>query len=499
MNGATRSGMACVAIAAGLIAPARPAAGAAEPPLPPGLEKAKQPGPAEPALPAGLPKADEPELPTGLPGGGDEPALPAGLDVEPAPAAGTPQNPIGVDDGLSFDFDGFVEARFGLRTQRDTHERDASIGEARLHLRSDILADVWSARVAADVLYDPVVDRHRPDFETGAGALDLREAWVTFSITDHADIKAGRQILTWGTGDLIFINDLFPKDWNSFFIGRDEDYLKAPNDAVRLNVYTDLVNLDVAYVPGFDADRFIDGRRVSFYNANLGRRAGRDAVVRADRPGRWFRDDEFHYRLHKAIGAVELAAYGYHGFWKSPGGQSPAGRASFPTLNAYGASIRGPLGGGIANAEFGFYDSADDRGGADPLVNNSELRFLAGYEHEIAPDVTLAGQYYVEHMLHHDAYLASLPAGVPARDVFRHVLTARLTWLMMNQNLILSVFAYYSPSDRDAYVRPSVTYKIDDHWTASVGGNVFIGANKSTFFGQFARDSNVYASLRYGF
>ena len=43
------------------------------------------------------------------------------------------------------------------------------------------------------------------------------------------------------------------------------------------------------------------------------------------------------------------------------------------------------------------------------------------------------------------------------------------------------------------------TVKLDDHWNVELGGNVFIGDRKDTFFGQFDRNSNVYASVRYGF
>ena len=52
---------------------------------------------------------------------------------------------------------------------------------------------------------------------------ELREAYLKFRLPGDIDLKVGRQILTWGTGDLLFINDLFPKDWNSFLLGRDED------------------------------------------------------------------------------------------------------------------------------------------------------------------------------------------------------------------------------------------------------------------------------------
>ena len=89
--------------------------------------------------------------------------------------------------------------------------------------------------------------------------------------------------------------------------------------------------------------------------------------------------------------------------------------------------------------------------------------------------------------------------GAPAADEDRHVLTARIRKLLMNQNLTVSLFAYFSPTDADAYLRPNVKYKIDDHWTVEAGGNVMLGSEHHTFFGQFRDNSNLYAALRYGF
>ncbi len=65
----------------------------------------------------------------------------------------------------------------------------------------------------------------------------------------NRSITLGRQILTWGTGDLVFINDLFPKDWVSFFIGRDVEYLKAPSDALKVSAFSSWANLDLVYTP----------------------------------------------------------------------------------------------------------------------------------------------------------------------------------------------------------------------------------------------------------
>jgi hypothetical protein len=93
----------------------------------------------------------------------------------------------------------------------------------------------------------------------------------------------------------------------------------------------------------------------------------------------------------------------------------------------------------------------------------------------------------------------ALGGGMHTADRVRQVVTFRVTKLLMNQNLKLSLFAYFSPTDADAYLRPSVSYKIDDHWTTEVGGNVFVGRRDYTFFGQFKNDTNIYASLRYSF
>jgi hypothetical protein len=230
------------------------------------------------------------------------------------------------------------------------------------------------------------------------------------------------------------------------------------------------------------------------------RRSGRDDVLRVDKPESWMRDDEIAIRLAASLGALELRAYGYRGFWKSPGGlDSGSALVTFPRLAVLGASVRGPLAAGIANVELGFYLSQDDSGGTDPEIRNSELRLLVGYERELRPDFIAGFQYYLEQLLDYGDYRRALPGAAPTRDESRHVITLRLTRLLLHQNLELSFFGYWSPSDRDAYLRPHVGYQLDDNWSIAAGANFFMGSDETTFFGQFERNSNVYFALRYGF
>lgn len=393
---------------------------------------------------------------------------------------------------------GFIDARYGLRTQNSPLDNRETLNELRLQLNSVWYHDLLTWTTRADFIYDGVANDHdHIDLETGEGPVDLREFNVLFTPADWADIKIGRQILTWGTGDLLFINDLFAKDWKSFFSGRDEEYLKAPSDALFMSFFPSFATIDVVYMPRFDADRFIDGERFAYWNgAEL---TGAD--LRTDRPDDWFEDDEIALRISRQIGNWKTALYGYHGFWKTPAGFNPAsGQNTFPKLSVYGASLRGALAGGIANLETGYYDSEEDRSGTDPFVPNSQLRLLAGYEHEIVQNLTGSIQYYMEHMTDHDKYLEAFPAAKGTEsDENRHVLTVRLTQMLLNQNLTLGLFTYWSPSDHDGYLRPSAAYKLTDNWLIETRGNLFFGEHNHTFFGQLEDNSNLSMAIRYSF
>lgn len=482
----------------------------------------EQTGREPPVLPEGLggeaPQGDEveaadgssagPALPQGLGGpkvesrGDAPPQVPAGLDGEdasgsPAESAADRSAPPGA---VLVGVTGFWDTRAGIRVRDDPNQRTTSLGETRLQLsRAQYAGDV-SFRLTADLVYDNVADGHRLQPEQGRGWLDLREAYLATPLGPSMDVRAGRQVLTWGVGDLLFLNDLFPKDWNSFFAGRDVEYLKAPSDAVRVALFGDVLNLDVVYTPKFDPDRFLDNRRLSFFDPRFGRVVGRDVEFRPQRPDDWFGDDEWAFRLHRMLGGWEVAGYGYRGFWKSPEGFDPdSGQPLFPRLSAWGGSIRGPLHAGILSAETSWYRSRDDLSGTDPFVPNSQFRFLVGYEQEVIPDLTLGGQYYLERTLDFDALERNQPAGFAAPDENRHLFTLRATLLTHSQNVTWSLFTFASPSDEDAYFRGSWAWKATDEWRLTAGFNLFEGRERDTFFGQFESNSNAYLGVRYGF
>ena len=393
-----------------------------------------------------------------------------------------------------------LDYRGGYWRNKQTYLTDRPLNEARVQFELDKATDYLSYSMAADFIYDDVTAAQGLDLEKGKGWLDLRGLNISFTPIAFMDVKVGRQIVTWGTGDLIFINDLFPKDWNSFFIGRKENYLKAPSDAIKIALFNDIMNLDLVYTPLFDADRYIDGQRTSFFNPQINQITGTNSGLVIDQPDQFFESQEFALRAYRNVANYELASYGYYGYWKSPTGiNSQNAELIFPRLSVLGVSLRGPLLTGIANAEFGQYRSADDIGGTSPFIPNSEFRGLLGYEQEAMPDLTVAVQYYFRIKNQYDNYLNAIAANMFAENEIRHELSVRLTGMAFSQKIRWTVFSLYAPRDEDGFMRSSLNYQQNDHCSYSMGGMLLFGESINTDKGQFQNNDNIYIALRYAY
>lgn len=385
------------------------------------------------------------------------------------------------------DWHGFVEGAYGVRTATDPWfdgKQDYTLNETRGQLRLSSYGDRGEAFLRLDFLNDNV---------SGGSDVEIREGFLRFNtFGDKLEVKAGRQALTWGTGDLIFVNDLFPKDWVSFFVGREDQYLKAPADAVRLGIFGLPLNVDLVLTPEFTPDRIPDGSRLSFY-APPG--VTEPPIV----PGGEFGEGEVSVRLSRYIGNVDLSFYGYGGFYKTPAGMNQDLVPVHPKLSVYGASVRTSGLGGVYWLEAGYYDSREDRNGTNPMLPNSTARGLAGYERQLWTDFNLGLQWYGEFMQDHEKYAAGLPEGAWEQKELRQIVTLRAEKMMLYHALRLSLFTFYSPTDEDVYVRPMVSYKVTDNVEVALGGNVFAGKSGQTQFGQFDKNDNLYARMRYTF
>ncbi len=396
---------------------------------------------------------------------------------------------------------GFAETAFGVKLSDDRTKHDGfNLLEQRLQLKS---AYIFEKGYLADkggllrVKGDGWVDA----YFGGKTSFELRELDLLFSPTETVDLKIGRQVLTWGTGEYLFVNDQFPKDYVSFFVGRDDEYLKKPSDALKVSWYPDPVNVDLVVLPVFTPNTLPRGDRLSFFDSFRGGIAARDSDRRLIEPPWQASNFEYALRLYRNFGGMEAAFYFFHGFDKNPTGyKNEAARELFyPRIDVYGMSLRGGFAGGITSMEAGYVRSREDPEGTDRLVENSMVKVLFGYAREFRHDWRIGAQYLFEQRLDYAAYARALLPQDFVFDEYHHLLTQRITKQFRNQTVTISVFNFYSPSDRDGYVRPTVVVDLDDHWKLTLGANLPWGEDDITEFGQMKRDKNVYVRCRYSF
>ena len=392
------------------------------------------------------------------------------------------------DERAGWDWTGFAELGLGSRLQSDPLiATSGSLGELRLRAETEWQTESYSLSFKADGGYDDI---------EGEGFLKVRDLSVSFSLSKF-DVKAGRQVQTWGTGDLLFLNDLFPKDYQSFFSGRDDEYLKAAADSVRVSLFSNSWNVDLVWSPWFAADLYLTGKRFSFFSPSAGVAIAPSPPLEADDPPRTVGNGELAARLFRTVQGKEYAVYFSRGFYKQPSAVNAAGELTFAPLTSMGASLRQPMGIGLLNLELSYYHSLDDRSGAEPSIPNDQARALIGFEWEARTNLTMGLQAYGEWTLDYSKLIEYSLTPQFEPDEVRFLITHRLNYRTPLGRTTLSLFTFYSPTAQDAYLRPSWTYRYNDRWSMVLGANLFEGQNASTFFGQFERASNAYFRIRF--
>ncbi|MBI4753923.1 MAG: hypothetical protein HY778_00550 [Betaproteobacteria bacterium] len=383
-------------------------------------------------------------------------------------------------------FSGFLQQNTAFNTVTANPDgRHQKWLEERAQLKLDASQGPWRLLLKGDAAWDHLGRRDESE---------LREGYVDYA-TDNWDVRLGRQVITWGLGDLVFVNDVFPKDHEALFSGRPLEYLKRGVDAVKLGAYPGFASFELVLSPEFRASRIPDAHRFHLYDPM-------PAVTHrvTEKPDQ----GEAALRVYRDVAGWDAALYLYRGFHRTPSMRSDSPTAPttvtffHPKLNVLGASASGRVGEGVLSLEAARYDSRQDRSGTDFSVPNSQTRLLAGYQIQPWEDFTLGLQYYAEVMHDYGAYRDALPAGFPEEKRRTHTVTARLTQFFLHQTLRLSLFALRNASNGDYFVNPELRYSFTDRLWGAVGANLF-GGKPWGQFGQLARDDNVYLQMRYEF
>ena len=386
---------------------------------------------------------------------------------------------------------GFLQGNYSSDTDASNPGgKDFKWAEERAQIKLEGAKEPFRLFIKTDVFYDHIDEK--AGGELREGYLDLaKEKW---------DMRAGRQIITWGVGDLIFINDVFPKDYEAFFSGRPLEYLKKGVDGVKVGLYPEFVSFEFVIIPFFEPNNPPSPARFWVFDPMP---AVTDRVKKEPAPN--LKNMEFAARAYRGIAGFDASIYIYKGFFRTPAMLpdsllAPARiKLFYPELSVYGISLQRGAASGVLSLEAGYYDSREDRGGKDPVVPNSSSRFLIGYQRQLWEDFTAGLQYYGEYMHDYAEYKKSLPGAFPEAKRLSGLFAMRLTQFLRYQTVGLSLFSFYSPSCGDYMINPEIKYKFTDSVWMALGGNLFGGGERWSQFGSLKRDDNIYTQLRWEF
>jgi hypothetical protein len=381
---------------------------------------------------------------------------------------------------------GFIDTRWGKRFDLTPHFSDQrTLAETRIQGHANWQWQGFQFNVKGDLYHDDVIDTTE---------LDWREVYFELPDNPNYSLRVGRQNILWGFGDLLAVNDLFPKNYSSLYIGRDAEaeYMVRASDGLRGSLFFDGLSWDLVAVK-FEPNDIPSGDRLSFYSPMTQTIGGGSQQLAIKSTNDW----SLMSRLNTRLFGQEFAVFYTNTRSLLPEGYDSATNISYyPKLKTLGFNIRGELGSGVLAYDSAFYDYADKRGD-DPNIPNDSLRHILAYDLELASELSLGLQWYYETRLKQNAFLSTAPASAN-KSADYSLVTLRLNQMLLSQKMTLSLFVFHSPSQEDSYYRVNLFHKFDDHWMLNIGINQFSGPDTSRL-GQLQHNSNYFAAIRWSF
>lgn len=357
-------------------------------------------------------------------------------------------------------FSGFAQGKVGLYLDNSNQSANYSAKQGLLRLEASVDQSFYQVSFKNDSTYDAIDKKWHNDVREMNINIDfanVENQTVSQSLLANMSVNVGRQSLSWGLGDFVFINDLFAKDWQSFFNGNDVQYLKRPSDAIKLSYFMDSVSVDVVYQPTTTTDRLVQ------------------PLNDINTPNH----SSIHTRVYFSHQQSDYAIYASDGWTNMP--KLVGERMEYLAQKSLGASIIKPLVSGLFKAEIGQYWQTSRHG-----KELKQSRLLVGFEWELLTRLTVATQAYIEH-----------DDQIFVRDD-RQLLTTQFTHTSADATWINQVMAFYSPNHHDSYLRVTSTYRHDDNISITAGLNNLTGAQNS-FFGSLSNVDNAYLRFTYFF
>jgi len=360
-------------------------------------------------------------------------------------------------DSLCVGVKGFVDTYHAVRTEAPN---DWMSSHSRVRGEVTLEKGNAGAFISANLVHDAILKEH--------SGFQLREVYAYYS-DNHWDVRAGRQIITWGVADALRLTDIIsPMDYTEF-LAEDYDDIRIPVGGLRLRYSREKWNAEVVAVP---VSSFFDLPTDAVNPWSIG------PVPIGNEPARKACNMEYGGRLSFFLSGIDFSFSALHTWNKQP--VLCNGVGEYRRMTMVGADVSVPVGKFVVRGEVAEYLDELQSGGARAASTNA----LVGLDWYAGNDWTLSAQYSHKNVAwgeHRDTGLSTL----------------RLSKDLLHNTLSLQTFAYIDVTNGGVFNRLSADYALNDQLHAILGYDLFHA--DSGMFSVYKKNSELFVKLKYNF
>ena len=360
-------------------------------------------------------------------------------------------------DSLRVSVKGFVDTYHAMRTEAPN---DWMSSRSRVRGEVTLEKGYAGAFVSANLIHNAIL-KDRSGFQ-------LREAYAYYS-DDHWDVRAGRQIITWGVADALRLTDIIsPMDYTEF-LAQDYDDIRIPVGGLRLRYSREKWSAEAIVVP---VSSFFDLPTDAENPWSVG------PIPIGSEPSRKVFNMEYGGRLSFFLSGIDFSFSALHTWNKQPVVCNGVG--DYRRMTMLGGDVSVPVGKFVVRGEVAEYLDELQSGGVRAASTNA----LLGLDWYAGNDWTLSAQYahkYVALGDHRNTGLSTL----------------RVQKDLLHNTLALQSFAYIDVTNGGVFNRLSADYALNDQLHAILGYDYFYA--DSGMFTVYKKNSELFVKLKYSF
>lgn len=283
-------------------------------------------------------------------------------------------------------------------------------------------------------------------------------------------MRIGKQIITWGIADTLYLNDIFPKNWHAFYTGMPIDYLKLAVEAAKFNIFFADTSFELI-INNFIPDELPN---TSFFNL-------------PNQEGQLSRKQEYGLKHSGFIKNKDYSIYLARSHVRTAIRHSN-NTFLHPSYFMLGGNISSPLAKGILGVEMSMYRKINN-----PALQKTDNQFklLTAYTMALKSDSSLSLQNYISY---NSKGVNSVFSNNISRK-FNDLISLRLNMHFLHQTLKFEFLSIWDVLHSELLSRGKATYVVDDNISIELGISLIKGEHEGSFH-PLDRNDNVFISAK---